>query len=849
MVRLGVAVFMALLVALASVFGAFDTLDEELYGRFLRQRNQGLSGADLGEIGQDLILVAIDAATVSTWGATLPPDVWGEIVRRLDRAGVTTIALNNVFAEEPPEPLAADLRASMANPKVVLQYTLDARQGKVVQVLPGKTLVKGWKPADRDARLGFTAVPGAAGQLRAVWLRITQGKEVLYAWPAVVLAHHLQTTPAKVLDGVEAAEHATRVNAEAPVGALEAWPNFPAPGLDSAHNLDNLLAELSLKQLLDLPEEQLPTLFGPPRRRIAIVGPVESGSAHMFTTLTGRLSGPQIQAVTVVNLVKNNFLLPETVAEELLFILSAGLLVGGLGARWGWKAGAAAALLGAPGLVLFSYRSVATFGPGRLLPVAGPILTLVLSSAALLALERLTASRRRYHRVLEAFRRFSPCGPLEGKPVLMWVDLRGLIACADDLGPAWTHVADFAGEFASILERFGGRLVDTSHGLLVVAFGLEPRSERQPAAAACGAGAAILADFKLRSPQWADAGPRAQHLRLHAGGRFPTRTLPRRALMISEQVLIDAEEFLRYEVAGTGYLVNVDETLTRVKLQGSWHPDLQQVPQTNAVRIGDVLGPYRIDGFIGQGGMGSVFLGMDTRLLRKVAVKVLQGDLDVSDAERFLAEARAVARVQHPGIVAIYDIEATPVLYLAMEFAPGQTLRELIENEAPLPLARAVALTRQILQALAAVHDHRIVHRDLKPANIMVDTQDRIKLMDFGLARFLEDDRRLTRMGDICGTPEYMAPEHLDDSFGEVDEVTDLFAVGTIVYEMLTGALPVRASSVAAIMHDLLHLEPEDLTHLNPEVSPAVEAVIRKALRKKKAERYQSAREFLDSLT
>jgi len=260
---------------------------------------------------------------------------------------------------------------------------------------------------------------------------------------------------------------------------------------------------------------------------------------------------------------------------------------------------------------------------------------------------------------------------------------------------------------------------------------------------------------------------------------------------------------------------------------------------------GSQLGPYRILGLLGAGGMGQVYRAFDARLGREVAIKVAEERF----SERFDREVRAVAALNHPNVCTVHDVGAN---YLVMELIDGETLRMGIERG--LPLDRTVAIARQMLHALGAAHRAGVIHRDLKPENVMVRVDGYVKVMDFGLAKWVRgapnDQGRspqtsgLSRTGQIMGTLAYMSPEQIQGN--DVDSRSDLFAFGIILHEMLTGRHPwVRPTSMAT-MYAILN---DDPPAIDPTVvSPHLAAVVETLLRKHPAERYPNAEAVLDAL-
>ena len=271
---------------------------------------------------------------------------------------------------------------------------------------------------------------------------------------------------------------------------------------------------------------------------------------------------------------------------------------------------------------------------------------------------------------------------------------------------------------------------------------------------------------------------------------------------------------------------------------------------------GVCLGPYEIVSHLGSGGMGDVWRAHDHRIRRDVAVKVLSQAFMAGDEglERFEVEARAAGALNHPGLVTIFDVgrtaEGKP--YIVMELLEGQTLREVIgdPNPTPLPLWRAMDYAIQIASALAVAHANGIMHRDLKPENLFVTSDRRVKILDFGLAKLASastDDqsrrrtsRHLTSAGIVVGTPSYMSPEQVRAA--PLDQRTDIFSLGSVLYEMITGRPAFERSSAIETMHAVLTDEPAPFDL--PNISPALEDTVRHCLEKAPGERFQSANDL-----
>jgi eukaryotic-like serine/threonine-protein kinase len=271
---------------------------------------------------------------------------------------------------------------------------------------------------------------------------------------------------------------------------------------------------------------------------------------------------------------------------------------------------------------------------------------------------------------------------------------------------------------------------------------------------------------------------------------------------------------------------------------------------------GTRLGPYEILGPIGKGGMGEVYKAWDTRLNRDVAIKILpQAFATESARERFQREARAASALNHPNICTVYDIgESDGQSFIAMEYLEGQTLSQIIGGK-PLTTSQITDLAMQVTDALNAAHAKRVVHRDIKPANIFVTSSGQVKVMDFGVAKHVQEpnaearnsasdteampEQILTTPGSAVGTVAYMSPEQ---ALGlEVDARTDLFSFGVVLYEMSTGVLPFHGGTTAALFDAILHTAPVPPARLNPHMPPELERIITKAVEKDRKLRYQTA--------
>jgi serine/threonine-protein kinase len=268
-----------------------------------------------------------------------------------------------------------------------------------------------------------------------------------------------------------------------------------------------------------------------------------------------------------------------------------------------------------------------------------------------------------------------------------------------------------------------------------------------------------------------------------------------------------------------------------------------------------VLGErYEIGGVLGRGGMAEVHRGRDLRLGREVAVKVLRSDLarDPSFQVRFRREAQAAASLNHPAIVAVYDTGedrgptgATP--YIVMEYVEGETLRDVLRREGPLPPERAMSLAADICGALDFSHRNGIVHRDVKPGNVMITPQGSVKVMDFGIARAVSDSAAtMTSTAAVIGTAQYLSPEQ---ARGEgVDARSDVYSLGCLLYELVTGAPPFTGDSPVAVAYQHVREDPRLPSSINPRVPAELDAILLKAMSKNPANRYQSAADMRSDL-
>ena len=263
------------------------------------------------------------------------------------------------------------------------------------------------------------------------------------------------------------------------------------------------------------------------------------------------------------------------------------------------------------------------------------------------------------------------------------------------------------------------------------------------------------------------------------------------------------------------------------------------------------LGPYRLLSRIGHGGMGEVWKAEDTNLLRTVAVKLLREDMagDTEWKARFLREARTAARLSHPNIATIYAIdEVDQRMYIAMELVEGESLKKLIEART-LKMPDVARIIKRCADALTEAHVHGVIHRDVKPENIVV-TKRGVKMLDFGIAKLVdappEDAGKLTSDGTVIGTPDYMSPEQ---ALGKpIDHRSDIFSLGVVLYEALTGRHPFASASVTETLVRIVTKEALDITKVLPDAPPALIEVVQRAMKKKPEERYEIARQMASAL-
>jgi serine/threonine-protein kinase len=260
---------------------------------------------------------------------------------------------------------------------------------------------------------------------------------------------------------------------------------------------------------------------------------------------------------------------------------------------------------------------------------------------------------------------------------------------------------------------------------------------------------------------------------------------------------------------------------------------------------GDQVDHYQIESVVAAGGMASIFRANDLSTGRQVTLKVprLEAECDPVFHERFNREAEIGKKLDHPSVVKVLDHNRGKHLYMVAEWAEGRSLRQILTEEGRLPLERAVWIAMEICVALDYLHGRGVVHRDLKPENIIVDSEDRIKVIDFGIAQ-LAGARRLTfgKLSELMGSPDYISPEQVKGKRG--DARSDLFALGVILYEMLTGQVPFSGPHALAIMNARVLNRPIPPREVDPSISPQVQEILYRALERDPKDRYANAREL-----
>ena len=265
----------------------------------------------------------------------------------------------------------------------------------------------------------------------------------------------------------------------------------------------------------------------------------------------------------------------------------------------------------------------------------------------------------------------------------------------------------------------------------------------------------------------------------------------------------------------------------------------------NGLHAGDTLDHYRIENLVARSGMASIFRGTDIRTGQSVAIKLPHPEMEADPVlfERFKREEEIGQLLDHPGVVKTFNSEQRSRLYMVIEWVEGRLLRSILNEEKKLPIERSVKIALGICDALDYMHKRGIVHRDLKPENVMVDENDNIKLIDFGIA-MKEDARRLTfvNLSATLGTPDYISPEQVKGARG--DQRSDIYALGVMLYEMLTGRVPFVGPNPLAVMNERVLNDPASPRALNPEISPQLEEILYRALEREPRHRYATASEM-----
>ena len=264
-----------------------------------------------------------------------------------------------------------------------------------------------------------------------------------------------------------------------------------------------------------------------------------------------------------------------------------------------------------------------------------------------------------------------------------------------------------------------------------------------------------------------------------------------------------------------------------------------------------VLGRYQLIGELGKGGMGVVYKAHDPMLNRTVAIKTINMEETAQEGlaefeRRLYQEAKAAGGLNHTNIVIVHDIGKTGnLVYMAMEYIEGSELRGMLLEGQPLAIGKALDIAAQVAEGLAYAHEHQVVHRDIKPANIMITPQGRAKIADFGIARMRLTESR-TQTGVILGSPKYISPEQVIGQ--RADQRADIFSLGVILYQMITGSAPFNGDSVSAVMYQISHFDPPAPSSVNPQAPLMLDYIVAKALAKSPESRYQSATELVNDL-
>jgi serine/threonine-protein kinase len=260
---------------------------------------------------------------------------------------------------------------------------------------------------------------------------------------------------------------------------------------------------------------------------------------------------------------------------------------------------------------------------------------------------------------------------------------------------------------------------------------------------------------------------------------------------------------------------------------------------------GDILDHYRLDAVVARGGMATLYRATDLRDNSTVALKLPHAEMEADPVllERFRREEEIGQMLEHHGIVRTFNHEQRSRLYMVLEWVEGRLLRAVMNEQRPLPVERATCIVVELCDALDAMHKRGIVHRDLKPENVMIGPEDQVKIIDFGIAMH-EEARRITHVGvsPMLGTPDYISPEQVQGKRG--DQRSDIYALGIMFYEMLTGRVPFTGPNPLAVMNERLIQDPPSPRSLNPALSPVLEEILYRALERDPRHRYATAQEM-----
>jgi serine/threonine-protein kinase len=263
-----------------------------------------------------------------------------------------------------------------------------------------------------------------------------------------------------------------------------------------------------------------------------------------------------------------------------------------------------------------------------------------------------------------------------------------------------------------------------------------------------------------------------------------------------------------------------------------------------ALHAGDTLDHYQIENLVARSGMASIYKATDSRDGRPVAIKIPHPEMEADPLlfDRFKREQEIGEKLDHPGVMKVFGGEKHSRIYMVMEWVDGHLLRDDLRGQ-PIPFDRAVRIAARVCDALEYIHSQGVVHRDLKPENIMVDAEDRVKLIDFGIAGH-EGSRRLTfaKLSNVMGTPDYISPEQVKGKRG--DGRADIYAMGVMLYEMLTGKMPFTGPNAFATMNERLLNNPIPPREIDPKISPELQEIIYRAMERDPKNRYAHAREF-----